>query len=504
MKLLSPALSRLARFRYWKVEEWMHHPLMAQRMVWQDLLSQGQYAAIGKQYHFKDIYTIEEFKKILPIQSYNDIEPLIKRMMLGKHYQLWNTKINWFAKSSGTTNSKSKFIPISEENLKDCHYQAAKDVLTLYYHFNPQSDILTGKGLVIGGSNQVYYDNIIYGDLSAVLLQNSPFWGEWIRTPDLKIALMSDWEKKIEEMAIATIPENITSISGVPTWTLMLLKYILHRTGKKTIKEVWPNLELYIHGGISFVPYQLLFNEIIGGDAPIHYLEMYNASEGFFAAQQFPNDNGMLLFLQHGIYYEFLPIEKLNEHQPSTCSLQEVQLNKVYALIISTTSGLWRYMVGDTIVFTSLFPFKIKVAGRTQHFINAFGEEVMVHQADQALYSACKQCNVSVLDYTVAPIYFSEKGKGAHQWVIAFESPPADVLSFAIILDNHLQILNSDYEAKRQKDIAVQLPHITVVPHCIFLQWLKENNKLGGQHKIPRLSNDRIFLDALLKYCDNN
>src|SRR3954451_18800325 len=385
MKLISPAISRLARLRYAQIEEWTTNPLTAQREVLQNLITHGQYTEFGRKHHFTDIFSIRTFKQSVPISEYNDVKPYIERLMQGEENLLWNTPVNWFAKSSGTTSDKSKFIPITEESLHECHYQAAKDVVTGYYHFNPESDLLTGKGLVIGGSHQVSQlnEDISYGDLSAVLLQNTPFWGQWLRTPELSIALMDEWESKIESLAQSTIQENVTSISGVPTWTLVLIKRILEITGKSCLKEVWPNFELYIHGGVSFTPYKEQFKKLMGED--VHYLEMYNASEGFFAAQDNPNEEGMLLYLQHGIFYEFMPVEEYGKSQPQTIGLQKVEVGKNYALVISTNSGLWRYLLGDTIQFTSLQPFRVKVTGRLKHFINAFGEELIVDNTDRAI-----------------------------------------------------------------------------------------------------------------------
>ena len=480
MKLLSPAISRLARFRQWRIEQWMQNPVAVQREVLQDLVTSAQYTEFGRKYNFSRIFSLKEFKKAVPIHEYDDLKPYIMRIMEGEQNILWNTPINWFAKSSGTTSDKSKFIPVSEESLRDCHYKGAKDVLTMYYNFNPDSDLLTGKGLVIGGShtsNQVNED-VHYGDLSAVLLQNSPFWGHWIRTPELSIALLDEWEDKIEMLAKNTIPENVTSISGVPTWTMVLIKRILDITGKSSLSEVWPSLELYIHGGVSFTPYQEPIRKLIGKD--INYLDMYNASEGFFAAQYNPHDEGMLLFLDHGIFMEFMPVEEYGKAHPETIGLQEVEIGKNYALVINTNGGLWRYLLGDTIQFCSLNPFRIKISGRLKHFINAFGEEVT--------------------DYTAAPVYFNEHSNGAHEWLVEFEKKPDDICHFIYELDSALKSVNSDYEAKRYKDIALGMPILHVLDKGVFFAWLKSKGKMGGQHKIPRLSNERIYLEEILSY----
>jgi len=497
MKLLSPAISRLARLRLGRIENWINNPIAIQYEVFQDLITSAQYTEIGRKYGFEYLYTINSFKDTVPIHEYEDLKPYIERTMQGEQNLLWNTPINWFAKSSGTTNDKSKFIPVSEESLDESHFQGAKDLLTLYYNLYPESDLLTGKGLVIGGSHQVskVNDEAHYGDLSAVLMQNTPFYGHWVRTPELSIALLDEWETKIEKLAKTTIYENVTSLSGVPTWTLVLIKRILEITGKKYLKEVWPNLELYIHGGVSFTPYKEQFEKLIG--APIHYMDLYNASEGFFAAQDNPDEEGMLLFLHHGIFYEFLPTEEYGKENPQTVQLNEVKTGKNYAVVISTNGGLWRYLIGDTVQFTSLAPYKIKVSGRIKHFINAFGEELIVNNSDCAIAAACEKTGAIVNDYTAAPIYFSEKGNGSHEWLIQFEKEPCDLGLFTYELDNALKNVNSDYEAKRHKDIALKMPVIKPLKKGVFEEWLKSKGKLGGQHKVPRLCNDRKYIDEI-------
>ena len=498
MKFLSPAISRLALLRIAHIERWVANPVATQREVLQDLVTHGQYTSFGRKYGFNEIFNIRKFKEAVPISEYEDLKPFIDRLFEGEEQVLWNTPVQWFAKSSGTTSDKSKFIPITKESLEDCHYQAAKDVLALYYKFNNDSDLLTGKGLVIGGSHQIskFNDDISVGDLSAVLLQNTPMWANWIRTPELSIALMDEWETKIEQLAQSTIEENVTSISGVPTWTLLLIKRILEITGKQTLKEVWPSLELYIHGGVSFTPYKEQFQKLIGPGC--NYLEMYNASEGFFAAQDDPSAEGMLLFLDHGIFYEFMPTEEYGKENPRTIGLDKVELDKNYALVISTNGGLWRYLVGDTVKFTSLTPYRIVVTGRLKQFINAFGEEVMVDNTDKAIAAAAASTGLVVKDYTAAPIYFGDQNQGAHEWLIEFENTPESLSAFTLALDQNLKSVNSDYEAKRYKDIALGLPKVTALPEGLFHTWLKNKGKLGGQHKVPRLSNDRRYVDELL------
>lgn len=498
MALLSPAISSLARMRHWRIDAWRSHPIASQREVIQNLVTSAQYTEFGRKYDFSNIYHVKDFKKAVPVCEYDDLKPYIERMMQGEQNLLWNSPVNWFAKSSGTTSDKSKFIPVSEESLEDCHYKAAKDVLTMYYKFNPYSAMLTGKGLVLGGSHTVnpLNDEARYGDLSAVLLQNSPFWGNWLRTPDLDIALMDKWEDKLEKMAEQTVNENVTSISGVPTWTLILFKRLLEMTGKKTISEVWPSLELYMHGGVSFTPYREQFRAIIG--RPIHYLETYNASEGFFAAQEVPGDEGMLLFTDHGIFLEFMPMGEYGKDDPQTIGLKDVMLHTNYALVISTNGGLWRYLLGDTIQFVSLDPYKIIVSGRIKHFINAFGEEIIVENSDKAISIACQKTGAVVNDYTAAPVYFSENTNGAHEWLIEFEKEPENLEAFVKELDAALQNTNSDYEAKRYKNIALSMPVVRNVPKGCFNKWLQQKGKLGGQHKVPRLCNERKYVEEIL------
>jgi hypothetical protein len=485
--------------RLWRIESMMMNPVAAQREVLQDLVTSAQYTEFGRRHRFSELFSVKAFKQAVPIQEYDDVRPWVERIMQGEQQLLWNTPIHWFAKSSGTTSDRSKFIPVSEESLQETHFKAAKDVLTLYYHFHPDSDLLTGKGLIIGGSHTIHHLNeeTHFGDLSAVLLQNTPFYGQWIRTPELSIALMDEWESKIEQLALNTIHEDVTSISGVPTWTLVLFRRILEITGRTCIKEVWPNLELYMHGGVSFVPYREQFARLIGAD--IHYLEMYNASEGFFAAQDRPGEDGMLLFTDHGIFMEFMPVEEYGKPEPRTVGLDKVELGRNYAPVISTNGGLWRYLLGDTIRFTTLNPFRIRVSGRLKHFINAFGEELIVDNTDGALAAACSRTAAVVSDYTAAPIYFSDQGNGGHEWIVEFETPPPSLDDFAAALDAALKERNSDYEAKRHRDIALRPPLVHAAPPGLFNRWLKSKGRLGGQHKVPRLSNDRRYVEELLQ-----
>ncbi|WP_233559755.1 GH3 auxin-responsive promoter family protein [Taibaiella sp. KBW10] len=484
------------------VDNFMLNPIDTQKKVFNDLIGSAQFTDFGKQYSFDTINAIREFKERVPVQEYDDVKPYIQRILDGEQNVLWNTPISWFAKSSGTTSDKSKFIPVSKETLDDTHYRSGKDLLGMYVRMYPDTDLFGGKCLTIGGSHQVNQMNAdcFYGDLSAVMLQNMPLIGQVMRSPDLKVALMDEWEHKIETIIDSTLDENITYIAGVPTWTLVLLKRILEKTGKTDIREVWPNLELYIHGGVSFKPYQNQFKQLIPHE-DMHYLETYNASEGFFAAQDTPeHENGMLLFLNHGIFFEFMPMEEYGKAHPDTLNLREVALNTNYALIISTNSGLWRYIVGDTIQFTSLEPFRIKVTGRIKHFINAFGEEVIIDNSDYAIEQACAQTGAIVNDYTAAPVYMTGNSNGAHEWIIEFENLPVPLPVFVEAMDLALQSVNSDYEAKRHKDIALRMPIVHDVAKGSFNAWLKSKGKLGGQNKVPRLANERKFVEEILTF----
>jgi len=464
----------------------------------QHLVTAAQHTEFGRKHGFDKTFSTRQFKQAVPISDYDGLKSYIERMMEGEENLLWNTPVEWFAKSSGTTSDRSKFIPVSKESLDENHFQCSKDALTLYYKNFPDSDLLTGKGLIIGGSHQVgnLNEDIKYGDLSAVLMQNTPFWGHWLRTPELSIALLDEWEEKIEALAQTTMLENVTSISGVPTWTMVLLKRILELTGKTTIAEVWPNLEMYFNGGVSFVPYREQFEKLIG--KPISYLEVYNASEGFFSAQTDPNEDGMLLFLDHGIFYEFMPVEEYGKDDPKTIGLKDVVVGKNYAPVISTTGGLWRYLLGDTIQFTTTYPFRIKVSGRLKHYINAFGEEVIVDNSDKAIAMAAEKTGAIIKDYTAAPVYFSSQNNGCHEWLIEFEKEPEKLDAFVFELDSALRSINSDYDAKRYKDIALRQLMIHALPAGTFASWLQSKGKLGGQHKVPRLSNDRKYVDEIL------
>lgn len=502
MPIFNSILSWIMKQRIHQIELFIKYPIDVQEEWRRKLIYTAKDTVWGKKYNYTSIKSVEDFKQRVPLQNYETIKPYIERLRKGEQNLLWATDIKWFAKSSGTTNDKSKFIPVSEETLEECHFKGGKDLLSIYCNNHPETKIFNGKGLTLGGSHAInsFSNDSYYGDLSAVLIQNLPLWVEFIRTPEISVALMDNWEDKIEKMAKITLRENVTNISGVPTWTIVLAKRILEISKKNDLMEVWPNLELFIHGAVSFTPYIEQFHQLIPS-SKMNYLETYNASEGFFGIQDTTDSDEMLLMLDYGIYYEFMPMTEIDAENPKTLILEEVKLNENYALVISTNSGLWRYVIGDTIKFTSLSPYRIKITGRTKHFINAFGEELIIENAEKALAHACEVTGAIVKEYTAAPIYFSEKENGAHEWLIEFEKPPDHLDYFTEVLDNALKSVNSDYEAKRYKNIALRIPVVRVMPPHTFYNWLKSKGKLGGQHKVPRLSNDRKYVEEILVSC---
>ncbi len=421
-------------------------------------------------------------------------------MIAGEQNILWPSKIRFFAKSSGTTSDKSKFLPLSKESLKNIHYKGGQDVVTLYLQMNPESRMFSGKGLILGGSHapsQPSANNLI-GDLSAILIENINPIVNFVRVPSKKIALMDEWETKIEALVNSTMNKNVTNLSGVPSWMLVVLKQVLEKKGKSKVEEVWPNLEVFFHGGVAFTPYREQYNQIIQSPK-MHYVETYNASEGFFGTQNNLSDPAMLLMVDYDIFYEFIPLDEVDEENPKVLSLGEVELNKNYAMVISTSSGLWRYMIGDTIKFTNNRPYKFIITGRTKHFINAFGEELIIENAEKGLAEACKATTAQIAEYSAAPVYMDENAKCRHQWLIEFEKEPNSLEEFAKVLDDSLKELNSDYEAKRSKDIALQSLEVIVARKGLFYDWLSKKGKLGGQHKVPRLSNSRVYIEEMLE-----
>ncbi|SFG65847.1 GH3 auxin-responsive promoter [Pontibacter chinhatensis] len=501
MEILNSILTWVMKKRIHDIDLFRKYPHEVQLELFQDLISTAKSTEWGKKYGYGDSLSVQEFQERVPISAYEDMYPYIERMMKGEQNVLWPSKIEWFAKSSGTTNARSKYIPVSPESLEDCHYKGGKDMLSIYVNLYPDTKLFTGKGLSIGGSHRPSEFNakVNCGDVSAVIMQNLPIWAEAMRTPPLKVALMDKWEEKIEKMVEVTVKENVTSLSGVPTWTFVLLKRILEVTGKSNILEVWPNLELFTHGAVAFGPYRQLFRELIPS-SQMNYLEVYNASEGFFGIQdQAGTEDEMLLMLDYGVYYEFIPMDQFEEEHPKTLTLDQVELGKNYALVISTNAGLWRYKIGDTIRFTSLSPYRIKISGRTKHFINAFGEEVIVENAEVAITAACDATGAVISNFTAAPIYLENDKRGGHEWLIEFEKEPSDLKRFTQVLDEKLREVNSDYDAKRQNDIALQEPLVHAAPVGTFLNWLSHKGKLGGQNKVPRLSNTREYLEEIME-----
>ena len=485
--------------RIHQIELFLKYPNEVQEELLLNLIRTAEHTVIGKQFGFSSIKSYQEFVERVPVSTYEDLEPLIERTRTGEQNVFWNTPIKWFAKSSGTTNAKSKFIPVSNESLQNCHYNASKDLLSLYLNNNEESQLFTGKSLRLGGSKQLYEDNnTFFGDLSAILIDNMPIWAEFSSTPSNKVSLMSEWETKIPAIINETIHENVTSFAGVPSWMLVLMNKTLEATGKGNLLEIWPNLEVYFHGGVSFEPYRDQYKKILPSSG-FQYYEIYNASEGFFAIQDLNNSSDLLLMLDYGIFYEFIPMDTFGTPEQKIIRLSEVELNKNYAIVITTNAGLWRYMIGDTVRFTSLNPYRIRVSGRTKHHINVFGEELIVENTDKAIAKTCKLTNLEVIDYTVAPVFMEGKEKGAHEWMVEFKIPPANAEEFRQILDETLQSLNSDYEAKRHNNMTLNPLILNVARTNLFYDWLKERDKLGGQHKIPRLSNQRNYLQELLE-----
>lgn len=499
LSFVNSIISWFLKKRIHQIALFLKYPIDVQEELLMKLITTAEKTEFGKKYNFSDIKNYQDFAEKVPIQKYETVAPLIERCRKGEQNLFWPTPIKWFAKSSGTTNAKSKFIPVSNEALEFCHLKAGKDMLCLYITNNQESKLFTGKGLKLGGSSAIYEDNNTYfGDLSAILTENLPFWADFSSAPKQETALMAEWETKLEAIVEETIDENITSLVGVPSWMLVLLNRVLDKTGKKNMLEVWPNLEVYFHGGINFNPYKEQFKKLIP-KKDFKYYETYNASEGFFAIQDQNNSEELLLMLDYGIFYEFIPMKKYKGENSRAIPLSEVKKGIDYAMIITTNGGLWRYHIGDTIKFTSLAPYRIKITGRTQHYINVFGEELNIENVEDALKMACEKTNATITDYTVAPIFMKDKNGGGHEWIIEFKQAPENVSYFTELLDNALKSINSDYEAKRYNSMALAFPKVHLAKEGLFYEWLKKQGKLGGQHKVPRLLNTRDFLEELLK-----
>ncbi len=479
----------------------MKYPYEVQDEVLKKLIAAARYTEFGQKYAFEDLVNYEDFKKRIPVHTYEQLFPYIERLMRGEQNILWPSEVKWFAKSSGTTNARSKFIPVTSEALEDCHFKGGKDLYSIFINNYPDTKIFSGKGLGVGGSYRVNeYDptsSSHYGDVSAVIMQNLPPWAEFIRTPSLEVALMDNWEEKIEKLARETARVDVTQIAGVPTWTVLLLQHIVELEKKNSILEVWPNLEVFFHGAVAFKPYKNLFKSLIPSDR-MKYWETYNASEGFFGIQDQKDSEDLLLMLDYGVFYEFIPMEELDKEYPDAIALQDVELGKNYAMVITTNAGLWRYNIGDTIKFTSKSPYRIRISGRTKHFINAFGEEVIIENAETAITAACEQTGAVIDNFTAAPIYLEKSKRGGHEWIIEFKIQPSDLSKFSDVLDTTLRKVNSDYDAKRAHDIALVAPIVRSVTSGTFYNWMKRRGKLGGQNKVPRLSNTREFIDEIL------
>ena len=500
MKFLfvSSILSWFLKKRKHQLDLFVKYPVEVQNELLLNLLKTARNTEVGKSHGFRKISSYDEFSSLVPIQKYESIESMLERTRRGEQNIFWPSQIKWFAKSSGTTSANSKFIPVSDEAIEYCHMNAGKDMLCLFLNNNPEADLFSGKSLRLGGSSAVYEDNNTYfGDLSAIIIENMPFWADFSSAPKQKTALMSEWEEKMNAIVQETIHEDITSLAGVPSWMLVLLNKVLEVTGKDNILEVWPNLQVYFHGGVNFTPYREQYKKMIPSDS-FRYCETYNASEGFFAIQDKNNSDELLLMLDYGIFYEFIPMSEYDGENSKAIALDKVELNVNYAIVITTNSGLWRYLIGDTVKFTSLKPYRIQITGRTKHFINVFGEELIIENTENALEMACRQSGAEILDYTVAPIFMEGKEKGAHEWMIEFKKEPECRTQFSEYLDLALQKVNSDYEAKRYKNMTLSFPKINFSRENLFYDWLKSKNKLGGQHKIPRLSNNRKLMEELL------
>lgn len=496
--LFNSIASWLLKKRFHQIELFLKYPAEVQQEVLQQLLDFADETEVGKTYGFEGIPDYETFAARLPVVTYEELEPLIERTRRGAQNLFWPTEIRWFAKSSGTTNAKSKFIPVSSEALEDCHYKSGKDLLCLYLNNNPNSQLFTGKSLRLGGSMELYEDNgSFFGDLSAILIDNMPFWADWSSTPSSRVSLMSEWESKMQAIIQESIRENVTSLAGVPSWMLVLLNKVLAETGKEHLFELWENLEVYFHGGVSFNPYREQYRRLLPRDS-FQYYEIYNASEGFFAIQDRNNSQDLLLMLDYGIFYEFIPMDTFGTPHQRVIPLWEVQTGVNYAIVITTNAGLWRYQVGDTVRFTSTDPYRIRVTGRTKHHINVFGEELIIENTEDALRNTCREWGATIKEYTVAPVFMSDGDKGAHEWLIEFRQPPADLQAFGRDLDRAIQALNSDYEAKRYKNMTLNPLRLHQAREGLFYDWLKSKGKLGGQHKVPRLSNTREYLEELL------
>lgn len=495
----TPIAKPIFKHRVKQIEKYATNAEQIQRNVLKRLVNIASATEWGIKHSYSSIANYEQFAKNVAVQDYESLKGYIDRMRHGEKDVLWKGHCHWYAKSSGTTNDKSKFIPVTPMGLHNAHYKGGMDVVAQYVVNNPSSRIFSGKGLILGGSHAPNYNlpGALVGDLSAILIENCSPLVNMIRVPGKNIALLSDFEEKMDKIARATSTMNVTNLSGVPSWMMAVLKHMLDITGKKSVDEIWPNLEVFFHGGVAFTPYREQYLQLVK-NPNMKYMETYNASEGFFGIQNDPSDPAMLLMIDYDVFYEFIPFEDLDLPNPRVLPLWEVEVGKNYAMLISTSCGLWRYMIGDTVRFTSKDPYKIVISGRTKHFINAFGEELVVDNAEKGLLKACTETGAQILDYTVAPVFMDANARCCHQWLIEFAKKPASIEQFAEILDKELQHINSDYEAKRYKNKTMQQLEIVVARENLFNDWLKSKGKLGGQHKVPRLSNSRAHIEELL------
>ncbi|AWV98933.1 GH3 auxin-responsive promoter family protein [Arcticibacterium luteifluviistationis] len=503
MSVLNDILGFFIKRRIERINEFRINPHDTQIQQFDSLIYKARKTEFGKIYGYADIRNVSDFQNRVPIVSYETFYPYIERVLKGEQNVLWPSTISLFSKSSGTTNAKSKYIPVSDESLESCHYKGGKDLITLYLTEYPEAKLFEGKGLSIGGSlqNNPFNSKTEVGDISAIIMQNLPQWAEYLRTPPIEVALMDNWGKKLSKMIEICQKENLTSILGVPTWTVVFLERLMEETGHENLLELWPNFELFVHGAVNFQPYRELFKTKFFPSTDVHYLEIYNASEGYFAVQDdFSKEGEMLLMLDYGVFYEFIPMEHIEEEHPKTLTIDQVELDKNYAILISTNAGLWRYKIGDTVKFTSTSPYRIKISGRTKHFINAFGEELIIENAEKGITAACEATGLSVKDFTAGPIYMQGKQKGSHEWIIECNAKPENPSEFIEKLDNTLRRVNSDYDAKRRGDLALCMPKVHFVNEGTFYSWMEKRGKLGGQNKVPRLSNNREFIEDILAF----
>lgn len=495
--LFNTVVNWFIRQRIDQIQNFINHPSETQHGILSSNLYKAENTEYGKIYGFNSISNYDDFKSRVPIVSYEDFEPFIEKARQGQKDVIWPGHIRNFAKSSGTTNAKSKYIPITEDSLENCHMKAGKDMVSIYANNHPDNQLFTNKNLRLGGSSAMYEQfNTKFGDLSAILIENLPFWVEITTVPSKKVSLMSEWESKLNAIVKEVVKEDVGSLTGVPSWMMVLLQRVLKETGKPSIGYLWPNLEVFFHGGISFVPYKEQYQQIIG--RPINYYEIYNASEGFFGIQDRKGANDMLLMLDYGIFYEFIPMEDIHKEHPRIFTIENVEIGKNYAMVITTNGGLWRYMIGDTVTFTSTSPYRVKITGRTKHYINAFGEELMINNVEEAIRKACEATNSSISDFTGAPVFMVNGESGAHEWIFQFTQEPTDIRLFTQVFDDHLKQINSDYEAKRYNNMTLKEPIVHIAKPNLFYDWMAMRGKLGGQNKVPRLSNDREYIEPLL------